>query len=147
VAIVDVVAALALMGWIVRAWRRPPNPERIEGMIDQMTRVASSRAVAVVGAGAVLANPGGFIPLALKSISETDPSTAAYIADWAFFALVSLLPLLVAIVMLAVAPHAAERTLQSVRRWLERHARTIAGIILLLLAASLLRNGISGLTS
>jgi hypothetical protein len=34
-----------------------------------------------------------------------------------------------------------------VRNWLERNARTIAAAIVVLLAASLLRNGISGLTS
>ena len=33
------------------------------------------------------------------------------------------------------------------REWLERNARTIAAVILLLLAAALLRNGIAGLTS
>jgi hypothetical protein len=146
VAIVDVVAAVVLAGWVVRALRRPPNPERTQSMIDQMTRVVSSRAAAVVGAGATLANPGGFIPLALKSISETDPSAAAYTADWLFFALVSLLPLLVAIVMLALAPQAAGRILDSARQWLERHVRAVAAVIFVLLAASLLRSGIAGLT-
>jgi Sap-like sulfolipid-1-addressing protein len=146
VAIVDVVAAVALAAWVVGKLRRPADPARIAGMVDQMTRVASSRAVAVVGAGAVLANPGGFIPIALKTISETNPSTAAYAAEWLFFALLSLLPLLLALVMLVVARPTAERILHAVRAWLELHARTVAAVILLLLAASLLRNGIAGLT-
>jgi hypothetical protein len=29
----------------------------------------------------MLANPGGFIPLALKSTSETDPSAAEYVVQ------------------------------------------------------------------
>ena len=33
------------------------------------------------------------------------------------------------------------------RGWLERHAMTIAGVLLVLLAAALLRDGIAGLTS
>jgi hypothetical protein len=33
------------------------------------------------------------------------------------------------------------------RRWLELHARTVAAVIVVLLAASLIRNGIAGLTS
>jgi hypothetical protein len=37
--------------------------------------------------------------------------------------------------------------LQAARRWLERHARTMAAVIVVLLAAALLRNGIVGLTS
>jgi hypothetical protein len=39
------------------------------------------------------------------------------------------------------------RALTAARSWLERHARTIAAVLLLLIAAALLRNGIAGLTS
>jgi hypothetical protein len=147
VAIVDIVAALLIVVYVVRVLRRPPRPERAAAMIEQVKKIASSPAIAIVGAGATLANPGGFIPLALKDISELNPSTAQYVVDWLFFALVSLLPLAVALVMLLIAPTSTERRLQSVREWLERHVRTIAAVIVLLLAASLLRNGISGLTS
>ena len=147
VAIVDVIAALLVIAYVVRALRRPMRPERTAAMVDRMSKVASSPAIAIVGAGATLANPGGFIPLALKEISELDPSTAQYFAGWIFFALVSLLPLGVALLMLVVARTATERWLASIRGWLDRHVRTIAAAILLLLAAALLRNGISGLTS
>jgi hypothetical protein len=147
VAIVDVLAGAFVLGFVLRLVRRPPNPERAASMIDQMSKIASSPVIAIVAAGATLANPGGFIPLALKAISETNPSSAEYIVEWVGFALVSLLPLLVAIVMLVVAPERAKRVLVAARGWLERHARTIAAVILVLLAASLLRNGIAGLTS
>ena len=147
VAIVDVVAAAVLLFFIVRLLRRPANPDRAASMIAQMGKVASSPAIAIVAAGATLANPGGFIPLALKDISETNPSAAQYLGEWILFALVSLLPLLVAIVMLALAPERATRILVAARIWLERHARTLAAAILVLLAASLLRHGIAGLTS
>jgi uncharacterized membrane protein len=146
VAIVDVVAAALIVAYVVRALRRPPNPERTASMVERMSTVASSPAIAIVGAGAALANPGGFIPIALKTISETDPSAAGYVVEWVFFALVSLLPLAAALVLLIVAPARAQRTLQAARGWLERNARTVAAVILLLLAAALLRNGIAGLT-
>ena len=58
----------------------------------------------------------------------------------------SLLPLSVALVALAVAREPAQRLLTHAREWLERNARTIAAMILLLLAAVLLRDGIAGLT-
>ena len=145
VAVVDVVAAVLLAGFVVRALRRPPNEERTAGMMARMERVASSPAIAIIGAGAALANPGGFIPIALKSISELDPSAAQYVVDWVFFAVIALLPLAAALVMLVFAPGTAQRTLQSARGALERHARTIAAVILVLLAAALLRNGIAGL--
>ncbi len=147
VAIVDVVAGAVLLFFIVRLLRRPPNPKRAAGMIEQMSRIASSPAIAVVAAGATLANPGGFIPLALKDISETNPSAGQYALEWVAFALVSLLPLSVALVMLAVAPERTKAVLARARVWLERHARTLAAAILVLLAASLLGHGIAGLTS
>ena len=87
-----------------------------------------------------------FIPIALKTISETDPSTWGYAVQWLFFALVSLLPLLAAIVMLLVAPRWAKGVLERARAWLERHAMQVALVIVGLLALSLLRGGIAGLT-
>jgi hypothetical protein len=147
VAVVDVVAGVLLLAWVVTRLRRPPNPQRTESAIAQMQKVASSPAIAIVGAGAALANPGAFIPIALKDISELDPTAAEYVAAWVFFSVVSLLPLFVALVLLLVAPERAERLLQRVRGWLERNARTVAAVILILLAASLLRNGIAGLTA
>jgi hypothetical protein len=147
VCIFDIVAAAVLVVVVLRFVKRPRNPERVERMVAQVSKVASSPIVAIFGAGATLANPGGYIPIALKTISETNPSAAKYIVEWLFFALVSLLPLLVAIVMLVVAPTRARRILHAVRDWLIPNARTIAIVIVLLLAAALLRNGISGLVN
>ena len=147
VAIVDLVAAGLLLAFVFRAMRRPRDPARAARMMEQMRKVTASRAIAIVGAGATLANPGGFIPLALKEISELDPSAAEYVADWLFFALVSLLPLAAALVLLVVARDWTRRKLEAVRGWLERNARTIAAVILVALAAALARNGIAGLTA
>jgi len=147
VAIVDVVAGSLLLLYGLRLLRRPADPKKTDAMVAQMSKVASSPAIAVVGAGAILANPGGFIPLALKVISETDPSAPEYVVEWVFFTLVSLLPLGVAILMLVVARDWAERVLQAARDWLVRRAWTIAAAIIILLAATLLRNGIAGLVS
>jgi hypothetical protein len=145
VAIVDIVAAVLLLVWVVRVLRRPVDPKKMDGMVAQISKVASSPAIAIVGAGAALANPGGFIPIALKDISETDPSAAQYIVEWIFFSLVSLLPLAVAIIMLFAAPEPTKRVLATVRDWLIRNAMKIAAVIVALLALSLLRNGIAGL--
>ena len=146
VAILDVIAGLLVLFFVVRFLRRPRDPKRVARMIDQMSKVASSPVIAIIAAGATLANPGAFIPLALKDISETNPNAGQYIAEWVAFALVSLLPLSVALVMLAVAREPTQRVLTRAREWLERNARTIAAVILLLLAAVLMRNGVAGLT-
>lgn len=147
VAVIDVVAAVLIVVFVLRLTRRPRDPKRVASTMEQMAKVAASPAIAIVGAGAALANPGGFIPLALKAISETDPSAYEYIVEWVVFALMSLLPLAVALVLLIVARDWAMRLLGGVRAFIERRARTIAVAILLLLAAALLRNGIAGLTA
>ncbi|MGO8904833.1 MAG: GAP family protein [Solirubrobacteraceae bacterium] len=147
VAIIDVIAGVLALVFVVRLFRRPADPQRVAGTIDKMSKVASSPWIAIVAAGASLANPGAFIPLALKSISETNPNAAQYMLLWLAFTVVSLLPLLAAIVMLLVSPDRALRVLHGARAWLERNAMRVAAAILFLLAISLLRNGIAGLTS
>ena len=146
VAVLDVIFAVLILGWVLRVLRRPPNPEKAASMVAQMSKVASSPAIAVVGAGAALANPGAFIPIALKDISELDPSATQYVVNWIFFSLVSLLPLALALLSLIVAREWTVRLLERARDWLQLHARTVAAGIVILLAASLLRNGIAGLT-
>jgi hypothetical protein len=146
VSVFDLVAGLLLLGYVARTWRIPISEKTTTGMVEKMSSVASSPWIAVFAAGATLANPGGFIPLALKSISETDPTRAGYATAWLFFTVVSLLPLGVAVVLLIVSPSWAERLLAGSRTWLEAHLRLIASVIILLLAVSLLRNGIAGLT-
>src|SRR5205809_73135 len=145
VAIFDIFAGALLLIWVFRLVRLPRDPNRAEAMFGQMSKIASSPAIVIVGAGAALANPGGFIPIALKDISQTNPSAAQYIVDWLFFSILSLLPLLGAIVLFFVAPVWTQRKLQAVRDWLFRNARTIAAVIVVVLAATLLYNGISGL--
>ena len=145
VAIIDVVAAALLLVYVARTRNRPLEPAKVDSMVARMSNVASSPAVAIVGAGAVLANPGAFLPLALKSISETDPSATGYAVEWLFFTLIALLPLAVALLLLLVAPERAGRLLERVRDWLIAHARTVASVIILILAVALLRNGIAGL--
>ncbi len=147
VAVIDVIAAVLLLLFAVRFARKPLDPKKVDGMVAKMSKVASSPVIAVVAAGATLANPGGFIPIALKTISELDPSATEYIVDWLFFAVMSLLPLLIAIIMLIVAPTWTKHMLNRVHDWLIGHVSVIAAVIIILLALALLRNGISGLTS
>jgi len=147
VAVVDIVAAAALIAWVVRAARRPPDPARVEAMMAKMSTLTTAPVLAVIGAGAALATPGAFIPIALKDISESDPTAAGYVIQWVFFSLVSLLPLAVALLMLLVARARTERVLDRVRGWLERNARTVAFVLVTLLALSLARNGIAGLVA
>jgi hypothetical protein len=146
VAVFDIVAGALVLLYALRLWRRPSDPAKTQAMIDRMRKLATSPAVAIVGAGAALANPGGFIPLALKALSETDPSTTEYIVGWIAFTLVSLLPLAIALLLLAVARSWTMPKLQAIQQWFQRNLKTVAVGLLVVLAAVLLRNGIAGLT-
>lgn len=146
VSVFDLVAGVALLVYVARTWRVPISEKTTQSMVDKMSSVADSPWIAVLAAGATLANPGGFIPIALKAISETNPTAAGYAVQWIVFTLVALLPLGLALVLLLASKERAERLLQAVRVWLEAHLRLIASVIILLLAFSLLRNGIAGLT-
>ena len=146
VSVFDLVAGVLLLVYVARTWRRPFGEKTTKGMVDKMSAVASSPWIAVFAAGATLANPGGFIPVALKTISELDPTTVGFIGLWLVFAVASLLPLGIAIVLMLVSPDRAAPLLRAVREWLEGHLRMLASVIILLLAVGLLRNGIAGLT-
>ena len=147
VAILDIVFAVLLLFWVVTKMRKPLDPKKEAAMMEKMGSVASAPWIAIVAAGATLANPGGFIPIALKTISETNPTATQYAVEWLLFTLVSILPLGLAIVALLVARDWATRMLALAREFLEKHVMTIAAAIFVLLAAALLRNGIAGLTS
>jgi Sap-like sulfolipid-1-addressing protein len=147
VAVLDLILGGLLLVYIMLFLRRPRDPAKAQSMIDQMSKLASAPIVAVVGAGAALANPGAFIPIALKDISELNPSATQYAVDWLFFTVASLFPLGLALLSLLVAGDWTKRQLGRARNWLERDARTIAAVIVVLLAISLLRNGVAGLTS
>ena len=84
---------------------------------------------------------------AISAERSVDQRYSEYIAVWLGFAIVSMLPLLGALVALRVSRDRAISKLQAARGWLERNARTMAAVIIVLLAAALLRNGIVGLTS
>ena len=146
VAVLDIILALAIFLLAGSRLRRPVDPRTTQAMIGRMEKVASSPIVAIVGAGAVLANPGAFIPIALKAISESNPSQTEYSIEWLVFAAISLLPLITALVLLVVAPRATARVLDAARRWLERRAVTVGYVIAVMLGIALLRNGIAGLT-
>jgi hypothetical protein len=147
VSVVTTLAGALVFGYAV--WllvHRRTGRDQMVQVAERMNRVASAPAPAIIAAGAALANPGVFMLLAAKSISQLDPSTAQYFLDWALFAIVALLPLAIALVLLLLAPGFTEPRLIKARGFVERHARTIIAVVLLGLAASLLRDGITGLT-
>lgn len=147
VSVFGLIAGLLLLAYVARTVRRPVDPQAMARNIERMSRISSAPAITIVGAGAVLANAGVFMVIALKDISQLNPTAVQYVLDWILFSVVSLLPLGLALVMLLITPERTMPMLAVARGWIERHARTVALVIVVALAASLLRDGISGLTS
>jgi Sap, sulfolipid-1-addressing protein len=147
VSIVTLCFGVLLLAYVVRLLRKPPDPKAAERNAERIGKVASARPLAVVAAGAVLANPGVFMLVAAKSISQLDPSTTQYLLDWLLFTLVAFLPLGIALLLLLVAPGSTKPRLAVARAWVERYERAIIAIILMGLAGALMRDGIAGLTA
>ena len=83
VAILDIVFGALLLLYVIRALRRPRDPKRTADMVEKMSGLASSPAIAIVAAGATLANPGGFIPIA-RALDALTPLGAASIQPMLF---------------------------------------------------------------
>jgi hypothetical protein len=147
VSILNVVVGVVILAYVTRAALRPSDPAKTAANVERIRKLDDASPIAILAAGAVLANAGIFMVVALKAISQLDPSTLQYVLDWIVFALVSLLPLGLALVLLRFAPGWTKPVLERAGGWIESHARAIAMLIGGLLAISLLREGIAGLTA
>ena len=146
VAIVDIVAAIVLAIWMVRVLRRPPDPKRVEGIVAQMSKVASSPVIAIIGAAAALAIQVSLSRLRSRTslkLIRARPSTSStgfssrwcHCCRWRSPSSCCLW-------------HRNGLTVLSRRRGTGSCAtREVAAVIVFLLVASLLRDGIAGLTN
>ncbi len=147
VAALDVGLGVAALLYAVRLARRGLDPTKEEQMVERARALSASPWIAIVGAGAALANPGGFIPIALKDISQLNPSTSRFIALWVAFTVIALLPLIAALLLLTFRPERAMAVLEPARAWLMRNAGRMGAALIAILGLVLVRNGIVGLTA
>ena len=147
VAVLDLVAASFLLVWAAEALAQPAGPREAGrgGRTDGQGRLVICHRGRRSRRGA--RQPGRLHTDRAEDDLGDRPDSGSYAVQWLFFALVSLLPLLIAIVLLLVAPGWAGRLLDAAQGWLTRHAIQVALVIIVLLAVALLRNGIAGLTS
>ncbi len=145
VSIFNVLAGVAILAYVAWAVWRKSDPQKTAATVARIRELDHASPLTVVAVGAVLANAGILMVVALKDISQLDPSTLQYILDWTLLALVLLLPLGVALLLLRFAPGPTVPRLRRAGAWIELHARAIALIIATVLAVSLLREGVAGL--
>src|SRR5262249_8067641 len=143
----DFIAGISLLAYAAWTIARTPDPAQTKANVERMRKIADAPAITILAAGALLANAGPFMLIALKNVSELNPSAIQYIIDWIVFSLASLLPLGLALVALLVAPGWTSPKLAGVGGWVERHARAIAAVVMFALAISLLRDGIAAVVN
>jgi hypothetical protein len=157
VSIVTLIAGAAVLGYVlyllirlVRLRHDGGSPagseDRIASTEARMNKVASAPALSILAAGAVLANPGVFMLLAAKNISQLNAGTVQFVLDWLLFAFVALLPLGLSLVMLLARVRAMDTILATAHGLVVRHAEAILAVVLLGLGVALVRDGIAGLT-
>jgi hypothetical protein len=146
VAWLDVGLGVAALLYAARLARRTMDPEKEAQMVGKISAVTASPWIAIAGAGAALANPGGFIPIALKDISQLNVNSGEYLVYWLAFAVISLLPLGASLVALTFARERTIGVLERAHGWLTRNAMRIGAVLVLVLGVVLVRNGIAGLT-
>jgi hypothetical protein len=147
VSLVSLLLGCILAGYALVVATRRRGDDQAAAIVERMQSVSRASGWTILLAGALLANAGIFMVVALKGISQLDVHGLRYLLDWTLFAAVSLLPLLVALTMLALAPDWAMPRLTIARRWIEIHARGMTATICGLLAISLIYEGVSGLTT
>jgi hypothetical protein len=145
VSILSLALGCALGAYAVVVATRRRDDDQGNAIVERMRAVSGASGWTILLAGAVLANAGLFMVVALKGISQLDAEGLRYLLDWTLFAVVSLLPLVLALVLLVVAPGWAMPRLVRAREWIEAHARAMTATICGLLALSLIYEGVSAL--
>ena len=77
VAVVDIIGAILLLVWVVRMLRRPADPEKDREHDGKDEQGCVVPAVAIFGAGALLANPA----YSSRSLSKTSPRRTRAVAS------------------------------------------------------------------
>ena len=146
VAVFDVVAGVLLLVWVVRrpATAAERGQDEEHDRPDDQGRGVARRSRSS-GPAPCSRTPAPSSRSRSRRSPRRNPSATEYVVEWVFFSVVSLLPLLLALVMLVVARDRTTTLLQRVRDWLLAHVRTVAAVIVVLLALALIRDGISGL--
>ena len=79
VSIFNVLAGVGILGYVAWALSHPSDPQKTNENIARMRKLDGAPAASIVLAGAVLANAGIFMVVALKDISQLNPTRLQYI--------------------------------------------------------------------
>jgi hypothetical protein len=149
VSIVELVLGLALLLLAVQQWRGRPRGGDEAPVPKWMGTLDAFTAVKSLAAGAVLSsvNPKNLIlaVAAAAEISQTAISGREQAAAWGVFVLIATAGVAVPVVIYFALGERAGPMLGSLKTWLTRNNRAIMAVLLLVIGAKLLGDGIAGL--
>lgn len=146
VAIVQVVLGAALLALSVRNWRSRPGPGDDAALPSWMTAIDSMGAAKALTLGFLLSavNPKNLL-LAMSAgvaFGHADLSAGTGAATIAIFVVLAGSSVAVPVIAFHLAPQRIGEVLQQVRTWLVASNATIMAVLLLVLGAKVLGNGV-----
>jgi threonine/homoserine/homoserine lactone efflux protein len=142
-----IVLGLLLIGLAVRQWRARPRGDRpgeLPGWMQAVDDFTATRAAAM-GVGLSAVNPKNLLMTvgACVAIVQTGATTADAVVALAVFVLIATLGVGIPLVLFLVAGERAARTLDAMKGWLAAHNNAVMAVLLLVIGAKLLGDGIS----
>jgi hypothetical protein len=149
VSVIELVLGIGLLLLSVKQWRGRPQDDEEAPMPKWMGALEGFTAVKSLAAGAVLSsvNPKNLLLAiaAAAEISQTAISGAEQAAAWAAFALIATAGVAAPVVIYFALGERAGPVLGSLKNWMARNNRAIMAVLLLVIGAKLIGDGISGL--
>ena len=150
VGILELVLGVALLGLALRQWRGRPKESETAALPKWMRSLDSftpTRSLAIAAALAGI-NPKNLLltVAAAAAIAQTGASTGSQAAALAVFVLIATLGVGAPVVLYFVLGERAARMLESLKAWLAANNATIMTVLLLLIGAKLIGDGISVLS-
>jgi len=149
VSIVELVLGVALVLLSVQQWRGRPREGEEAPVPKWMGALDGFTAVKSVAAGAVLSsvNPKNLLLAiaAAAEISQTGISGGEQAAAWGVFVLIATAGVATPVVIYFALGDRAGPVLGSLKDWMARNNRVIMAVLLLVLGAKLIGDGIGGL--
>jgi threonine/homoserine/homoserine lactone efflux protein len=148
VSVLELVLGVALLLLSVKQWRGRPTDGEEPPVPKWMGALDGFTAVKALAAGAVLSsvNPKNLLLAiaAAAQISQTAISGGEQVAAWALFVLVATAGVAVPVVIYFALGERAGPVLGSLKNWMARNNRAVMAVLLLVIGAKLIGDGISG---
>ena len=149
VSVLELVLGVGLLLLSVKQWRGRPRDGEEPPVPKWMGALDGFTAVKALAAGAVLSsvNPKNLLLAiaAAAEISQTGISGAEQAAAWAVFVLIGTAGVAVPVVIFFALGERAGPVLGSLNDWMARNNRAIMAVLLLVIGAKLIGDGIGGL--